>query len=78
MRKSDEKTQTVMSAAKGYTDLEINPVSAKRVWTEAEVMRIEIVLLLLSRWHFWWQLDCQFQGELWHHEARRNCGILLK
>src|SRR5271155_163951 len=34
--KSDQKLRLWCLAAKGYTDLEINPVSAKRVWTEAE------------------------------------------
>src|SRR6266849_2646898 len=34
--KSDKKLRLWCLAAKGYTDLEINPVSAKRVWTEAQ------------------------------------------
>src|SRR5580693_965052 len=34
--KSDQKLRLWCLAAKGYTDLEINPVSAKRVWTEAQ------------------------------------------
>jgi len=33
--KSDLKLRLWCLAAKGYTDLEINPASAKRVWTEA-------------------------------------------
>src|SRR2546421_552636 len=33
---SDQKLRLWCLAAKGYTDLEINPVSAKRVWTEAQ------------------------------------------
>src|ERR1700676_3261476 len=34
--KSDQRLRLWCLAAKGYTDLEINPVSAKRVWTEAQ------------------------------------------
>jgi len=34
--KSDQELRLWCLAAKGYTDLEINPVSAKRVWTEAQ------------------------------------------
>src|ERR1700726_948962 len=34
--KSDQKLRLWCLAAKGYTDLEINPVSAKRLWTEAQ------------------------------------------
>src|SRR6202166_151751 len=34
--KTDPKLRLWCLAAKGYTDLEINPVSAKRVWTEAQ------------------------------------------
>src|SRR6202166_1830762 len=34
--KSDPKLRLWCLAAKGYTDLEINPVSAKRAWTEAQ------------------------------------------
>jgi CHAT domain-containing protein len=34
--KSDRELRLWCLAAKGYTDLEINPVSAKRVWTEAQ------------------------------------------
>jgi CHAT domain-containing protein len=34
--KSEKKLRLWCLAAKGYTDLEINPVSAKRVWTEAQ------------------------------------------
>ena len=34
--KSDQKLRLWCLAAKGYTDLEINPASAKRVWTEAQ------------------------------------------
>src|SRR5207253_11456936 len=34
--KSDQKLRLWCLAAKGYTDLEINPVSAKRVRTEAQ------------------------------------------
>src|SRR6202795_3212634 len=34
--KSDQKLRLWCLAAKGYTDLEINPVSAKRVWKEAQ------------------------------------------
>ena len=34
--KSDKKLRLWCLAAKGYTDLEINPASAKRVWTEAQ------------------------------------------
>jgi CHAT domain-containing protein len=34
--KNDQKLRLWCLAAKGYTDLEINPVSAKRVWTEAQ------------------------------------------
>src|SRR6266478_3925695 len=34
--KSNQKLRLWCLAAKGYTDLEINPVSAKRVWTEAQ------------------------------------------
>src|ERR1700730_13541870 len=34
--KTDQKLRLWCLAAKGYTDLEINPVSAKRVWTEAQ------------------------------------------
>jgi CHAT domain-containing protein len=34
--KSDQKLRLWCLAAKGYTDLEINPVSAKRVWMEAQ------------------------------------------
>jgi len=34
--KSDQKLRLWCLAAKGYTDLEINPVSAKRVWAEAQ------------------------------------------
>jgi CHAT domain-containing protein len=34
--KSDQKLRLWCLAAKGYTDLEINPVSAKRMWTEAQ------------------------------------------
>jgi CHAT domain-containing protein len=33
--KSDQRLRLWCLAAKGYTDLEINPVSAKRAWTEA-------------------------------------------
>src|SRR5436309_517734 len=33
--KSDQKLRLWCLAAKGYTDLEINPASAKRAWTEA-------------------------------------------
>src|SRR6266850_5143634 len=33
--KSDPRLRLWCLAAKGYTDLEINPVSAKRAWTEA-------------------------------------------
>src|SRR5713101_2279087 len=34
--KSDPRLKLWCLAAKGYTDLEINPVSAKRAWTEAQ------------------------------------------
>jgi CHAT domain-containing protein len=34
--KSDPKLRLWCLAAKGYTDLEINPASAKRAWTEAQ------------------------------------------
>ena len=34
--KTDQRLRLWCLAAKGYTDLEINPVSAKRVWTEAQ------------------------------------------
>ncbi len=34
--KSDPRLRLWCLAAKGYTDLEINPVSAKRAWTEAQ------------------------------------------
>src|SRR6266852_1316766 len=34
--KSDQRLRLWCLAAKGYTDLEINPISAKRAWTEAE------------------------------------------
>src|SRR6202162_1103417 len=34
--KSDQKLRLWCLAAKGYTDLEINPVSGKRMWTEAQ------------------------------------------
>jgi CHAT domain-containing protein len=34
--KSDQRLRLWCLAAKGYTDLEINPVSAKRAWTEAQ------------------------------------------
>ena len=34
--KSDQKLRLWCLAAKGYTDLEINPTSAKRAWTEAQ------------------------------------------
>src|SRR6266566_4516032 len=34
--KSDKTLRLWCLAAKGYTDLEINPASAKRVWTEAQ------------------------------------------
>jgi len=34
--KSDPRLRLWCLAAKGYTDLEINPISAKRVWTEAQ------------------------------------------
>src|SRR5882672_12208501 len=34
--KNDKKLRLWCLAAKGYTDLEINPASAKRVWTEAQ------------------------------------------
>src|ERR1700682_4584397 len=34
--KSDQKLRLWCLAAKGYTDLEINPASAKRAWTEAQ------------------------------------------
>src|SRR5690242_18863588 len=34
--KTDQKLRLWCLAAKGYTDLEINPASAKRVWTEAQ------------------------------------------
>src|ERR1700741_2381728 len=34
--KSDQKLRLWCLAAKGYTDLDINPASAKRVWTEAQ------------------------------------------
>src|ERR1700680_5109342 len=34
--KSDPKLRLWCLAAKGYTDLEINPASAKRSWTEAQ------------------------------------------
>src|SRR5579859_7578255 len=34
--KSDQELRLWCLAAKGYTDLEINPMSAKRVWTEAQ------------------------------------------
>jgi tetratricopeptide (TPR) repeat protein len=34
--KNDKKLKLWCLAAKGYTDLEINPASAKRVWTEAQ------------------------------------------
>src|SRR5437588_728675 len=30
--------EILLTEAKGYTDLEINPVSAKRVWTEAQAI----------------------------------------
>jgi CHAT domain-containing protein len=36
--KSDLKLRLWCLAAKGYTDLEINPASAKRVWTEARTI----------------------------------------
>ena len=36
--KSDPKLRLWCLAAKGYTDLEINPASAKRAWTEAETI----------------------------------------
>ncbi|MGH9774213.1 MAG: CHAT domain-containing protein [Candidatus Acidiferrales bacterium] len=36
--KSDPKLRLWCLAAKGYTDLEINPVSAKRAWTEAQAI----------------------------------------
>ena len=34
--KSDPRLRLWCLAAKGYTDLEINPISAKRAWTEAQ------------------------------------------
>src|SRR5882762_4870657 len=34
--KTDPRLRLWCLAAKGYTDLEINPISAKRAWTEAE------------------------------------------
>ena len=34
--KSDQKLRLWCLAAKGYTDLEINPLSAKRMWAEAQ------------------------------------------
>src|SRR5229473_3539040 len=34
--KTDQRLRLWCLAAKGYTDLEINPVSAKRAWTEAQ------------------------------------------
>lgn len=36
--KSDQRLRLWCLAAKGYTDLEINPGSAKKAWTEAEVI----------------------------------------
>ena len=36
--KSDPKLKLWCLAAKGYTDLEINPASAKRAWTEAQTI----------------------------------------
>jgi len=36
--KSDPQLRLWCLAAKGYTDLEINPVSAKRAWTEAQTI----------------------------------------
>ncbi len=36
--KSDPKLRLWCLAAKGYTDLEINPASAKRAWTEAQTI----------------------------------------
>jgi hypothetical protein len=36
--KSDSELRLWCLAAKGYTDLEINPVSAKHAWTEAETI----------------------------------------
>jgi CHAT domain-containing protein/tetratricopeptide (TPR) repeat protein len=36
--KSDLKLRLWCLAAKGYTDLEINPASAKRAWTEARII----------------------------------------
>src|SRR5208282_1689212 len=36
--KSDPKLRLWCLAAKGYTDLEINPASAKRAWTEAQAI----------------------------------------
>jgi CHAT domain-containing protein len=36
--KSDPRLRLWCLAAKGYTDLEINPVSAKRAWTEAQAI----------------------------------------
>lgn len=36
--KADPKLRLWCLAAKGYTDLEINPASAKRAWTEAQTI----------------------------------------
>src|SRR5258708_38617736 len=36
--KTDPKLRLWCLAAKGYTDLEINPASAKRAWTEAQTI----------------------------------------
>ena len=53
--KSDKTLRLWCLAAKGYTDLEINPASAKRVWTEAQAIAHDLGE---------WEWEARAKGEL--------------
>src|SRR5467141_2460032 len=53
--KRDKTLRLWCLAAKGYTDLEINPVSAKRVWTEAQGIAHDLGE---------WEWEARAKGEL--------------